>query len=170
MRDPVAELASLVRKHQPGLVLDTNVLLLHLVVTAAPDFAADWKHSKAFGDLGPTLIRAATTNARRLLTTPHLLTEASDLAEQGVSGARRDSIARALRQFATDATERYTKSRELVGDEHFVRLGLADVAQAHLRRHRATPLVLTSDARVAVELERRRLPVVNFMHYAYPIA
>jgi hypothetical protein len=46
----VAALCVLVRKHQGGLLLDTNVLLLFLADAVSRDFARRWKQTDGFFD------------------------------------------------------------------------------------------------------------------------
>lgn len=167
MSDSLARLVREVRQHQAGLFLDTNVLLLHAIAcTPHFAFAAEWKHTKAFGAAAPTLILAAAKAAHRFVTSPHVLTEATDLAEQGVSGSVRDDVLTALASYACTARERYIPSRIVARDPRFVRFGLADLAQSFLPGGRSAPLVLTADAKLASELTAQGRPVANFNHYA----
>jgi hypothetical protein len=167
---PTELLAATVRKHQAGLLLDTNLLLLFLADDANPEFARRWKRTARLAHeryLVP--LRAAVDVTSRMVTTPHVLTEATNLT---TNGAVRDKdhkrLKQLLRDFTLGAKERFVLSKQLANDPAFTRLGLADVAQMFLSRRRR-PLVLTDDAPLAIELGRRGLPVANLTNYAFPI-
>jgi hypothetical protein len=165
--DPAA-LRARVRQHQAGLLLDTNVLLLFLADAVSTDFARRWKRTDWFAEEHVAVMQAATSEAKRFITTPHVLTEATNLAGGGAAhDEERKRLNELLRSFASSADERYPAARVVAADAAFSRLGLADLAHAFHRR-RARPLVLTDDAPLTKELEGRGLPVANLSHYAFP--
>jgi len=167
--DPLRTLVAKVRRHQTGLLLDTNVLLLHLMDRTDPDFVFEWKLTRQFAHGHVFLLRAATGAATRLVTTPHVLTQVTDLAEQGIrSPDLRGRFWAHLQAYALTTCERYVDARRVASDPQFSKFGLADLAQALFSKHR-TPLVLTEDAGLYGELEQRRLPVANLNHFAFPM-
>lgn len=163
-----AALRALVRQHQAGLLLDTNVLLLFLAEAVGGNFARRWSRTDGFADEHIAALHAATIEAKRFVTTPHVLTDATNLAGSGTARDHdRRRLNELLRAFAAEAEERYPRARIVAADSAFTRLGLADLAQAFHRR-RSRPLVLTDDAPLTRELEGRGLPVANLSHYAFP--
>lgn len=163
-----AALRARVKGHQAGLLLDTNVLLLFLADAVSADFARRWSRTESFAEEHIAVMRAATSAAKRFVTTPHVLTEASNLA---IGGARYDEdrtrLNELLRAFALKTEERYVRAATVATDSRFTRLGLADMAHVFHRR-RSRPLVVTDDAPLTRELEERGLPVANLSHYAFP--
>lgn len=157
-----------VRGQQGGVLLDTGVLLLHLIAEADPAAARSWKRTRQFTELHVAFLRAGMALARRLVTTPHVLTEVMNLSD-GVPAPVRDRYFDALRAFIAAARERCPSALAATTDPEFSSLGLSDVAQALLPK-RGRPVVLTVDAGLFASLERRRLPVVNLNHLAFPAA
>lgn len=165
--DLLQRLADLVRKHQAGLLLDTNVLLYYAAMATDKAGALDWAaRSTAFGESHFLALEVATRAARRLVTTPHVLTEATDLADRGMPGHLQDRFRETLRKFALVTEERQVRACIVAEDPVFSRLGLADLAQA-FHRKRSQPLVLTIDLPLYMELENRKLPVANLNHFAF---
>ncbi len=72
------------------MLLDTNVLLLYLMALADPSQVRTWKRtaSAGFTELHVEFLGVAVEAARRLVTTPHVLTETTDLSDK-VPGAVR---------------------------------------------------------------------------------
>jgi hypothetical protein len=164
------DLLALVRKHQAGLLLDTNVLLAFLANEVSPAFRMRWKRTEHFQEAHIALLVAAVAQAHCLVTTPHILTEATNLAG---GGAHRDEeqkeLNRLLCAFARKTPERFTPSRIVAANDAFARLGLADVALGFLGHGlRARPLVLTLDLDLTRHLAAQDLPVANLTWYAFP--
>lgn len=165
-RDP----RQLVRRHQGGVLLDTNVLMLYLahrVDAQALDRLDRWKRLARFVPDHLTVLAKCLSVARRFVTTPHILTEATNMSDS-VPQPLRDRYWMALRTFIGDSRERWLAARTMTKDKDFERLGLADVAQLCLPR-RAKPVVITVDGPLTLRLEKRGLPFVNLTHYVYPV-
>jgi hypothetical protein len=165
--DALEYLARRVRGHQAGLLLDTNVLLVYLADKTSDQLAGTWKQTEGFTSDHVILIRGLVNAAHRLVTTPHILTEASDLADHGVPRRWRTPLRVHLREFMLNTRERHVEAQVVAKDDDILKFGLADLAQAFLSG-RKRPLVVTTDADVTGALERRRLPVVNLNHYVFP--
>ena len=162
-------LAAIVRTHQAGLLLDTNVLLVFLADLAGPEFARRWAPAANFGERYLVPLRAAVGAATRLVTTPHILTEMTNFTAQGATRDKdHQRLKEFVREFTLNAKERFIASKHLAVDPAFTRLGLADIAQVLLSRRRR-PLILTLDGPLTGELERRSLPVANLTNYAFPV-
>lgn len=156
-----------VRRQQGGVLLDTNVLLLHLMDQTEPSAVAEWKRTCQFTELHVGYLRACVQCARRMVTTPHIVTEVTNLS-QSIPVGLRARYWELLRSFVEGARERWVRARRAARDDEFATLGLADVAQA-LLPERARPLVITVDAGVYSCLSGRSLPVINLNHFAFPV-
>src|SRR6478672_11163174 len=98
---PAERLASVVRKHQAGLLLDTNVLLLFLADRTGPRFTQAWSRTAQYGERYLLPLRAAVAAAHHLVTTPHILTEATNLTTDGAArDDDRKHLKGLLREFA----------------------------------------------------------------------
>ena len=67
---------------QGALVLDTNLLILVVVGRGAPELIARHKNLKTFSLEDYQNVRRHVARASRLLATPHILTETSNLLGQ----------------------------------------------------------------------------------------
>jgi hypothetical protein len=96
----------------------------------------------------------------RLITTPHLLTEVSNLAALHADELR---VLRGLfKEVVGQMREFYDESRSVVEDAAFERLGLTDAAIATLCRR--SMLVLTDDLQLHLALVNRGIDSINFNH------
>jgi hypothetical protein len=99
-----------------------------------------------------------------LLTTPHILTEVSNLAN-GLSGTyKRDwnlNFADLVRSEKTriGVREKWTSAAQLAEVPEFLSFGIADTSIAQLS---SEALVVTEDYRLSGTLKSRGIPVLNF--------
>jgi hypothetical protein len=149
---------------QGGVLLDTNVLLLHVMLSTDRNAARTWKKTEQFTERHAEFLDAILARARRLVTTPHVLTEVTNHSV-GIPRSVRDQYWRHLRVFIERARERSIDARAAAREPEFSTLGLADIAQSLLSRGR--PIIVTVDADLTASLERRRLPVVNLNHFVF---
>lgn len=156
-----AALAARVRQHQAGVLLDTNVLLLHLARQVSEAYVGEWKRTAEllepiYGDI----LDVVLASAKKLITTPHVLTEASNLASEPVKPK--------LRELVPEVEERSISARVVAQDVAFLRLGLADCALLTMAGGAwRKPLIVTVDGPLTLELERRSLPFVNLNHVRF---
>jgi hypothetical protein len=153
-----------VRQQQGGILLDTNVLLLHLMHRTDRGFASAWKRTQQFTRAHAQLIELAVQPMTRLVTTPYVLTEATNLST-GIPSHLRVRYMSELHAFIARARERSLPARHVATDPAFDDLGLADVAPVYFARGR--PLILTVDAPLTALLEQRKLPYVNLNHVVF---
>ena len=73
-----------------NMVLDANVLLLRVVGRAGRGIVGRHKRLRPFKDEDFDLLARQTATARRLVTTPNVLTEVANLHDQGFSPPLRD--------------------------------------------------------------------------------
>jgi len=139
-------------------VLDSNLLLLHLCCEFHPPLVHSFKRLNVF-DPGDAVLLSATLDLFSTLhTTPHVLTEVSNLANS-LPGWIKHSWSRFFAERVALIPEEYRPIGELAADSAAMRFGLTDAALARLAR---THTVMTVDWPLTGFLESRGLPVVNF--------
>ena len=147
------------RYRRRELVLDTNLLLLYFVGAFRPDRIRSFNRTSRYSVDDFILLEKVISAFKRITTTPHILTEVSNLM-----GQCEEPLCSDLRGFLKTAIEGWnetnTASRTLAKAAHFLRFGLTDTAIADL-----TPgscLVLTDDRPLAGLLEARKVAVIRF--------
>lgn len=95
-----------------------------------------------------------------LITTPHVLTEVSNLGE--LHGQERGALRSWFARTVEESREHYDESRLVVKEACFQRLGLTDAAIAALARHNY--LFLTDDFDLYSTLVNHGVDAVNFNH------
>lgn len=155
------------RAHPRDLLVDTNLLVLLAIGSFEPRLIERHKRTRHFTVEDYGLLRRFLARFRTVITTPNVLTEASNLIDQGV-GTKREGLQALLASIIGVLEESYIPSQEGCGVEEFQRLGLADSAILHLAqsrsRSRSDLLVLTDDLHLYLALQRRGLEAVNFNH------
>lgn len=145
------------------LLLDTNLLMLLFIGGKDTSLIARAKTLSAFSvedyDLLIDIIR---NNAFvRLITTPHIMTEVSNLLGRERSPIR-EIGRKAMAEFMDKCVERTDDSAYLVSNPVFERLGLTDVAITVAAEQPA--FVLTADVDLYIHMSRLGLPTENFNH------
>lgn len=146
-----------------ALLLDTNLLLLFLVGGKDPGLVTNSRRLNAFEEDDYYLL-ARFIDANRfnkLVSTPHILTEASNLL--GLENNITKSAGReAIKEFVQHCTEITHRAHMLVDKPEYNRLGLTDVA---IRIASQLPaFVLTAVAPLYAHLAREGVEVANFNH------
>ena len=117
----------------PFLLLDTNLLLFYLVSVVDLSLLSRFKRVSSFRLSDVLLLQSLVGGFRAMITTPHILTEASNFIDQAPMDWR-DSLIEALRAFAEGHQEYYEASALLMNRVEFRRLALTDTALAALSR------------------------------------
>jgi hypothetical protein len=157
MLDP----GSLIVKHRTkGVLLDTNLLVLYLIGKVNPRRILNHKRTASYELNDFYLLDFLVGGFRKLITTPHLLSQTSDLA--ALDGEERQISRKVFKAMIQGMDERYDQSRSVVEDPFFSRLGLADAAIAMACRK--SLLVLTDDLDLHRALTLRGADALNFNH------
>jgi hypothetical protein len=149
--------------HSKTLLLDTNLLLLLFIGGKDSSLIKQARTLSAFvEDDYDLLLEVVKNNSfNSLVTTPHIMTEVSNLL-----GKERDHIRRfgrdAMAEFLCKCTEHTDSSVNLVSDPEFNRLGLTDVAIAVASKLPA--FVLTVDLDLYLHVSSSGLEAENFNH------
>lgn len=153
---------SVVQKYaRRGILIDTNILLLHLVGSVDHQLVPRFKRTSQFNPADYALLEALLLEFRHRVTTPSILTEVSNLSAQ----LREPARTLCMQLFAEEITlvrEEYLPSRELACHELFPILGLTDCGI--LRATVGQYLVLTDDYQLANRLQAFGADALNFNH------
>ena len=144
-----------------AVLLDSNLLLLLVVGLVDPTYIAKARTLSAYSVEDFELLTDILASFRTIVTTPHILTEISNLI-----GRERDDICREVRgkitEFVSKAQEERAPAVTLVADPAFVRLGITDTAISIAASLPA--FVLTADAPLYVHVSGSGGAVANFNH------
>lgn len=143
------------------LLIDTNLLVLLLVGSASRAFIATHKRTRGYTVDDFDGLAAIVHRASKLLTTPTILSETSNLIRQ-FGHPHLASVIRTFRIFVETAAESYTPSERVARQEAFGRLGLTDAAILDALEGDATLLTDDLDLYLASALVGRK--VMNFTH------
>jgi hypothetical protein len=157
----MADAEALIRKHRKrGLLVDANLLVLLLVGAVNQQRILTFKRTQDFTIEDFHLLTRLILLFGKLIATPHVLSQASDLTD--LRGRELREIRQKFKLVVDQLEESYTPSRELVTDPLFERLGLADTAIAKVCSKGI--LVLTTDLQLHLAMERRGADALNFNH------
>lgn len=147
------------RYRQAGLLIDTNLLLLLCIGILDRRYIHRFERTSAYTPADFGALVQILHYFRRVIVTPHILTEISNLASR-IPWDRRYAFARIMTSLLSDPSgkfvidERHRPARLISAEPEFPLLGLTDTGIIHQAVHRRC-LVLTDDAPLAEQLERR---------------
>lgn len=160
MEDYVRELAS--RHRRGGVLVDTNLLLLFFVGGYNRDLVERFpRTADRFVSADFDTLTALLTGFERVVTTPHILTETSNLMGQ-LTGRARTECFEWLAHSIPAMRETHVAGERLSRHRMFVKLGMTDTSIIEVA---AEPyLVLTDDFPLYNFLATRGMDVLNFNH------
>ncbi|MFI3187265.1 MAG: hypothetical protein QX198_14915 [Methylococcaceae bacterium] len=166
MSDLGQTLRGFVNTHREnGIFLDTNVLLLFIFALYQPEKIGLKRLSKYVKEDGDLLIQYVD-QFRRILTTPHVLAETSNLARQISKGKHSKVLADSLYPlFCHNTQGSFVKvpiNDILVNAGLFGKLGLTDACIATLAQEKQ--LLLTDDLDLYIAACSNGGDVINFTH------
>ncbi|MBD2757838.1 PIN domain-containing protein [Spirosoma validum] len=151
-----------VLQQKKGLLLDSNILTVYLVGLYDVKRITEFKRTKGFytTDDFYLLQKFVDLFDNRLITTPHILAEVSNLLE----GTRYQygPLLNTLAAYMAVAQEVYLPSQGAVQQQPqlFTRFGLSDIIAGELVKQ--DYLLLTDDLDFSAYLRNRGMPVINF--------
>ena len=145
-----------------AVLLDANLLVLLIVGLASPDYISRHKRLRAFTIEDFELLRELLTSAQRVIVTPNIVTETSNLASQipEPAGSR---ILTVLRALLASTIEVYVPSHSAAAGEAYLRLGITDAATLAVTTDDLT--ILTTDLDLYLESGRIGRAAINFVHH-----
>lgn len=155
------------RYRSKGILVDSNLLLLYFVGSHDPTMIQRFKRTRAFTPNDFALLRRVLEKFKRIITTPNILSEVSNLAAQMGRPAKEQfflDFAEKIEMLDEEEKleEQYVVSRDASRTEEFAVIGLTDSVIMHLAKGRF--LVLTDDFRLAGMLGHSKIDVINFNH------
>lgn len=156
------EIVRLVQKYRSrGVLVDTNLLLLYCVGKYEPDRIARFKRSSGFTADDYDLLVALLSNFQRIIATPNILTEVSNLLGQLGEPAKTACLSVFAEEIAI-IDEQYIPSDTVAQTEVYRRLGLTDAGIHSLAQ--GNYLVLTEDVALDCSLRTTGVDVLNLNH------
>ena len=160
-------LSELVQRYRTtGVLVDTNILLLLFVGSVESRLIERFKRTMARGfkvSDYELLMNFLKLFESRVVTTPHILTEVSNLA--GQLGSQKQRFFSHFAKGISRLIEYYEPSENLAQAESFVKFGLTDTAIIDLVKGQF--LVLTDDFRLYNYLGKQGVDVINFNHLRF---
>jgi hypothetical protein len=156
--------ALLSRFYGRELLIDTNILLIYFVGTLDPKLIPTFKHTATFTVEYYGILVRFLQLFRSIVTTPNILTEASNLTGQ-IAEPLRTRVFQIFAQAVKIVPEQYVTSSTATENATFVRFGLTDAIIASIAEGEI--LVLTDGFRLSQYLEYSWLPVVNINHLRF---
>ena len=143
-------------------VIDTQLLVLLVVGYTSRDQIGRHKRSKEYSvEDFDSLIRLLG-NKPRLLVTPHVLAETSNLLRQTAEPLC-SNLLETLGELIQQLDERVVAARVATRREEFLGLGLTDAALLAVTEKPAK--LLTADLKLSVAAKKAGLIVINFAHH-----
>ncbi len=151
----------LIEKHRSkGVLVDTNLLVLLLVGSVNKRRIGTFKRTQNFTVEDFDLLSGLVSWFGKLVTTPHVLSQVSDLTD--LPGKDLRTIRGLFGSLVEQMEESYDISRVLITHDLFSRLGLTDAAIATVCSRGI--LVLTTDLNLQLALQNCGTDALNFNH------
>lgn len=152
------------RRGRKALLVDTNLFLLFIVGSHSRRTIPTFKRTSHYAEQDfRALVKIVDLFLphARFLTTPHVLTEVSNLAGQA-SGPLRAGLFHAFARLIPGVQEESRPGAVIAAHDGFVRFGITDCGILELESPES--IVLTDDLALARQLELKKRPVLNFNH------
>ena len=152
--------AELAKHRTSGVAIDTQLLLLLWIGNFDPGQIGRKRLSR-YVETDFDLLANLVDRCPKLVTTPNVLTEVSNLAGQ-LPEELAEEFRGEFRLVVEKLDERYHESPAVTKHNSFLRLGLADCTLLELARQDV--LVLTDDHALYQQLTHENAPALNFTH------
>ncbi len=149
------------RYKQTGIFVDTNILLLYFIGAFDQNLIPKFKRTRQFIVEDHTILIRILSFFDKVVTTPNILTEVSNLSGQ-LGEPVRSEYFKKLSSDITLLEEEYVASQDVGHMQEFVRFGLTDAGVIYLTRGKY--LILTDDFRLSQYLQSAGVDVINFNH------
>lgn len=157
----MTDVHQLINRHRGGgLLVDTNLLLLYLIGRTNKNRILNFKRTQAYTIEDFDLLERFMAEFKALITTPHVLTEVSNLGD--LHGPEREAFRSLFVRTVERSIEHYHESRSVVNESCFRRLGLTDAGISALASHGF--LFLTDDLDLYLTLATQGADAINFNH------
>ncbi|MEZ6063183.1 MAG: PIN domain-containing protein [Planctomycetaceae bacterium] len=144
-----------------GVMLDSSVLILLVVGCYNPERIESFKRTNAFEKQDFVLLTRLLSKFERLVTTPHILTEVSNLCGN-FHQQEKHPVFSQLVEVISRSSEESLASKDICNSPPFTRFGLTDSGIAVCAKDRF--LVITADLPLFVLLGSLEVDAINFNH------
>lgn len=147
------------RNRRKGILIDTQPLLLFFVGTYDINLLHRFKHTLRYLKEDYELLILILNKFGKIVITPNILTEVSNLLAQMPWGITQEHGLR-ISALVKNFQEKFTPSANLISHKHFYKFGLTDLAT--LDNAKGKYLVLTDDLSLFGYLQNCGVDVINF--------
>lgn len=152
----------LVNKYKnKGLLIDTNLLLVYFIGRYDRERLSTFKRTAKYSPDDYIIIARFIGYFRLLVTTPHILTEVSNLSN-GLPDDFKENYYQEFKKQMTVLNELYEPSIKICDCEHLGRFGLTDSCITLLSKGKY--LVFTDDFDLSNLLQSLKIDVLNLNH------
>lgn len=144
-----------------GILVDTNLLLLLYIGGVSKKYISEFKRTNTYTEHDYDLLLRVIDNFSKVVVTPNLLTEVSNLSN-GISGQRLKDFYAVFASSLSVIEEKYVPSKDLISHPALYAYGLADTGIAKIAKDNF--LILTDDLRFASFASTNGADVINFNH------
>ncbi|MCC5613443.1 hypothetical protein LC612_43920 [Nostoc sp. CHAB 5834] len=143
-----------------GVLIDTNLLILWVVGAMNPSQISTYKRTNQYSSEDYSLLTSYIDRFKVILTTPNILTEASNLLE-GYTYKGQQALS-LLERVAQKTQEVFHSSLSImdIHSKSYLKFGLSDAIIHHLAADNYT--VLTDDLKFCSYLQSQGLLAINF--------
>lgn len=153
---------SLIKKHfGKSILVDTNLLLLFLYGYVDRENISTKKRTSKYSPEDFDLLYRILQQFRKILYTPHILTEVSNLIETGNNDFS-FAVRKVFQNFISAKNEHFISSDQLSLKDSFINFGLTDTAIYDVAK--SGILIVTDDLPLYGYLNSLGLDAINFNH------
>jgi len=155
----------LIKYASSGILLDTNILLVYVLGRFDADRIEKFKRTNTFTKKDFQFLEEFVKPFHRIVATPHVLTEVSNLAAN-LTDPQREMCFKSFRDDISEFHEMSDAADTIADCPIFARLGLTDAAILIAAKQKY--LVLTDDLQLYNELWSNGVETINFNHIRIP--
>jgi hypothetical protein len=144
-----------------GALIDSNLLLAYFIGSYDSQAMLNFKRTRSFTVRDLDLMKKLLSLFKKIVTTPNVLTEVSNLAGQLGDAVRTNFLSQMAKKVEV-LDEEYCASSQACSHQYFAKCGLTDAAMMEVARKRY--LVITDDFRLANIMASLEIDVINFNH------
>ncbi|OGU10442.1 MAG: hypothetical protein A2X61_06165 [Ignavibacteria bacterium GWB2_35_12] len=145
-----------------GVIIDSNLVLYFFIGSYDNNLVNRFKVTKKFGIAGFEILWNLIDHFDKIITTPHILTEISNLSNK-LEGIYKVEYFNLFFQKLETIDELFLPAKDNFADDRYRKFGLTDAAIVNLSKTKSY-LVLTDDIPLYQILLKSEIDVINFTH------
>ncbi len=144
-----------------GILVDSNLLLLMFIGYLNKDYITKFKRTQQYLPEDFDLLNALLITFNKIITTPNILTEVSNLANS-LSGDYKKFFGRIFSKSIESLNENYLESKLVINSKELLNFGLTD--SVILKSVKGKYLLLTDDLPLYYYAIGNGVDAINFNH------